>query len=94
MELKINIYDNCTSDKPTKTYTIRRILFKTAKELVSLTANKKELDDEQMMLKILQTLIPEFKEEEMQGVDTLEVRQFVKSVGEEINKIVLDAAKN
>ena len=36
MEAKLNIYADCTSEKPTKTYVCRRLLLKVSKKVASL----------------------------------------------------------
>ena len=72
MNININVYKDCTSDEPTKTYTIKRILFKTAKELTAIQAQSKTATDEEqteITLKMLQTVIPEFTAEDLDGVD-------------------------
>lgn len=96
MEIKINVYSDCTSDKPTKTYTIRRILFKTAKQLTEIQEEsaKEGADDEALTLKMLKCIIPDFKDEDLEGIDPIELGEFMKSVGSAINGIVKEAEKN
>jgi len=95
MNIKLNVYGDCTSEKPTKSYTVRRILFKTAKELSALQAdNKKEADQEKITLAMLQTVIPEFSEEDLQGVDPFELGAFFREIGGEINSVIKTAEKN
>lgn len=97
MNIKINVYADCTSDEPTKTYTIKRILFKTAKELTAIQSQSKTAKDEEqteITLKMLQTVIPEFTAEDLDGVDPFELGEFFRSVGAEINAVVAKAEKN
>lgn len=97
MNIKINVYNDCTSDEPTKTYTIKRILFKTAKELTAIQSKSKTAKDEEqteITLKMLQTVIPEFTAEDLDGVDPFELGEFFRSVGAEINAVVAKAEKN
>lgn len=97
MDIKINVYSDCTSDKPTKTYSIKRILFKTAKELTAIQAKSKTATDEEQTeytLKMLQTVIPEFTAEDLDGVDPFELGAFFRSIGAEINSVVANAEKN
>jgi len=95
MNIKINVYGDCTSEEPTKSYTVRRLLFKTAKELGALQEESKDAkDQEAVTLKMLQTVIPEFSEEDLQGVDPFELGAFFREIGKEINAVVTNAEKN
>lgn len=96
MEIKINIYGDCTSVKPTKTYVIRRILFKTAKELSAIQEESKNAQGQEveMTIKMLKAVIPDFKDEDIDGIDPTELGEFFKKVGSEISGIVKDAEKN
>jgi hypothetical protein len=97
MNIKINVYGDCTSEEPTKSYTVRRLLFKTAKELGTLqeeTKNASEKEQEKITLKMLQAVIPEFTEEDLQGVDPFELVAFFRTIGAEINGVVAKAEKN
>lgn len=97
MNIKINVYGDCTSEQPTKSYTVRRILFKTAKDLSALQAENKnatEADQEKITLAMLQTVIPEFTEKDLQGVDPFELGAFFREIGAEINSVIHKAEKN
>ena len=95
MEIKINVYADCTSDKPSKTYTIRRILFKTAKELASIQEDAKQEGKEiETTLKMLKIVIPDFKDEDLDGIDPTELGEFFRKVGATIAGIVNEAQKN
>lgn len=97
MEIKINVYSDCSSETPSKTFVIRRILFKTAKELGSIQEEAKkasEGDQEAFTLKMLQCVIPEFKEEDLNGVDPIELGAFFRELGGEVAKVVDEARKN
>lgn len=96
MELKLNIYNDCTSEKPSKTYVIRRILLKTAKELDSINQEAKEEkgDDWDHILKLLKCVIPDFQDEDIDGVDPAEFGNFMKQIGGEIHNIMDNAQKN
>ncbi len=95
--VKINIYGDCTSEEPTKTYTVRRLLFKTAKELGALQEESAEAKDEDQIaltLKMLQCVIPEFDENDLDGVDPVELGGFFREISAEIGGVVQNAAKN
>ena len=97
MNIQINVYGDCTTEEPTKTFTIRRILFKTAKALSTLqeeSKTAKDADQEALTLKMLQTVIPDFTEEDLQGVDPFELGAFFRAIGGEINSVVKNAEKN
>ncbi len=97
MEIKINIYGDCTAEKPTKTYTVRRILFKTAKELTALMDDVKNAPDEEqtaITLKMLKTVVPEFTDEDLDGVDPVELGEVFRKLGAAINGVVANAQKN
>lgn len=95
MEIKINIYADCTSNQPTKTYTIRRILFKTAKELATIQDEAKQEGKEvETTLKMLKIVIPDFQDEDLDGIDPTELGEFFRKVGGEIAGIVGEAQKN
>lgn len=97
MELKINIYGDCASEEPTKTYVAHRILFKTAKELGALQAESKDAPDEEQIdytAKMLRCIFPDFKDEDIDGIDLVEIGEFFRGVGAEINKVVAKAQKN
>lgn len=96
MELKLNIYNDCTSEEPSKTYVIRRILLKTAKELDAINQEAKENkgDEWDNVLKMLKCIIPDFQDEDIDGVDPTEFGNFMKQVGQEIHSIMENAQKN
>lgn len=96
-ELKINVYGDCTSEKPIKSYTVRRLLFKTAKDLGALREKSEgESDDEQIeiTLAMLKCVIPDFCDEDFDGIDPVELGAFFRVLGAEISGIVQNAAKN
>lgn len=95
MELKINIYGDCTSEKPSKTYVVRRILFKTAKELTAIQEQSKEEGKEvELTLKMLQCVIPDFQAEDLDGIDPTELGSFFRQIGAEIQGVIANAQKN
>lgn len=95
MELKINIYGDCTSEKPSKTYVIRRILFKTAKELTAIQEESKEEGKEvELTFKMLKCVIPDFQREDLDGIDPTELGSFFRQIGAEIQGVIANAQKN
>lgn len=96
-EIKLNVYADCTSEEPTKSYTVRRILFKTAKELGTLQKESENATDDQQIeitLKMLKCVAPDFKDEDLDGIDPVELGAFFRDLGAEVHEIVKNAAKN
>lgn len=97
MEYKLNVYADCMSEEPTKVYVCRRLLFKTANELGVLQEESKKAKNEEqtaIMLKMIKCVFPNFADEDLNGIDPLELGVFFKSLGKEINEIVRNAKKN
>lgn len=96
-EYKLNVYADCQSEEPSKVYTCRRILFKTATDLGALQEQSKNAENEkqqEIMLKMIKCVFPNFEDEDLQGVDPIELGNFFKSLGSEINQVVSQAEKN
>ena len=97
MEAKLNIYADCTSEKPTKTYVCRRLLLKVSKKVASLVEgmnNKTEAEQEVITIDVIKTIFPEFKDEEFEGIDPIEWLDFIKEISKETNDILTVAQKN
>lgn len=97
MEAKLNIYADCTSEKPTKTYVCRRLLLKVSKKVASLVEGmngKSEADQEEITIDVIKTIFPEFKDEEFECIDPVEWLDFIKEISKETNDILTVAQKN
>ena len=97
MEARLNIYADCTSEKPTKTYVCRRLLLKVSKKVASLVEgmnDKSEVEQEAITLDVIKTIFPEFKDEEFDGIDPIEWLDFIKEISKETNDILTVAQKN
>ena len=97
MEAKLNIYADCTSEKPTKTYVCRRLLLKVSKKVASLVEGmngKSESEQEAITVDVIKTIFPEFKDEEFEGIDPVEWLDFIKEISKETNDILTVAQKN
>lgn len=97
MELKINIYGDCTSDEPIKTYVVKRILFKTATEISALSKESAAKGDNEQMdlvLKMLKTIFPDFEDDDINGIDPLEFGAFMRKFSSAMNGVVANAEKN
>lgn len=97
MEYKLNVYADCTSEEPTKVYVCRRLLFKTATELSAFQeeSQKAELKDQtEIMVKMLKCVFPNFVDEDLNGIDPLELGRFFKAISGGINGVLQRAEKN
>lgn len=97
MEAKLNIYADCTSEKPTKTYVCRRLLLKVSKKVASLVEgmnDKPESEQEAITIDVIKTIFPDFKDEEFEGIDPIEWLDFIKEISKETNEILTVAQKN
>lgn len=96
MNIVLNIYGDCESEKPTKTYTIKRILFKTAKEISAIAEESKNKDENELsqVVKYLKAIFPNFKDEDIDGIDPIEFSAFMREVTKAISSTVAGAQKN
>lgn len=96
MNAVLNIYKDCTSEEPTKTYTCRRLLLGVSKKVQSLSDNmegKSEAEQEAITLDILKTIFPNFENDDFNYIDPTEYMEFVSAIANETNEIVNNAAK-
>ena len=96
-EIRINVYGDCTSEAPTKTYTVRRLLFKTAKELGALQAEAQAASDDDQMayaLKMIKVIVPDFEDADFDGIDPVELGEVFRTLGAEIGGVMKNAEKN
>lgn len=96
MNAVLNIYKDCTSEKPTKQYICRRLLLGVSKKVQSLSDNMKgktEAEQERITLDILKTIFPNFEDDDFDYIDPTEYMAFVSTIAAETNEIVENAAK-
>lgn len=97
MNAILNIYKDCTSDEPTKTYTCKRLLLGVSKKVQALSENmknKSEKEQEEITIDILKTIFPNFDAEDFLYIDPVEYFNFIKEISNETNKIMGNAIKN
>lgn len=94
MEIKLNIYKDNSSEEPSKTYVVRRILFKTAKELATISEESKDGDPIESTKKMLKAVFPDFKDEDLDYIDPTEFGQVMKEMTSAIQSVVANAQKN
>ena len=96
MNAILNIYKDCTSEKPTKQYVCRRLLLGVSKKVQALSDNLKGKTEEEqtaITLDILKTIFPHFENEDFDFIDPIEWLKFVEEISAETNEIILNAAK-
>lgn len=96
MNAVLNIYKDCTSEKPTKQYICRRLLLGVSKKVQALSENmqgKGELEQEQITIDILKTIFPHFDNDDFNYIDPTEYMEFVNAISYETNEILTNAVK-
>ena len=96
MRAVLNIYADCTSEKPSKQYVCLRLLLGVAKKVQALSENmqgKTEAEQEQITLDILKTIFPHFDDADFEYIDPQEWLKFVAEITREGNEIIQLAAK-
>lgn len=96
MNAVLNIYKDCTSEEPTKTYTCKRLLLGVSKKVQALSDKmdgKSAEEQEAITIDILKTIFPHFDNEDFEYIDPTEWLQFVEAIGKETSEIVNYAAK-
>jgi len=96
MQATLNIYADCTSEQPTKTYVCRRLLYGVSKKIQALSENmqgKTEAEQEAINIDILKTIFPHFETEDFNYIDANEWLKFVNEIARETTEIVEVAAK-
>lgn len=98
MIAELNIYKNCSDEKPMKTYTIRRMpSYITAKMTDILTKLEKNLTNEEAMKEfdtLFKMLFPEITDEELQLADFGDKMKVIYAIAENYNNIGSRALKN
>lgn len=96
MNAVLNIYKDCTSEEPTKTYTCKRLLLGVSKKVQALSDKmngKSEEEQEAITVDILKTIFPHFEDADFEYIDPTEWLQFVEAISKETNEIVSNTAK-
>lgn len=96
MNAVLNIYKDCTSEKPEKQYICKRLLFGASQKVQALSNNmqgKTEEEQLEITLDILKTIFPDFDDNDFNYIDPLDWLKFVNEIGEETNKTLNYAVK-
>lgn len=97
MNAILNIYEDCTSEKPTKQYVCKRLLLGVSKKVQALSENmdgKTEKEQEELTIDILKAIFPNFDTKDFNYIDPVEYFNFIKEISNETNKIMGNAIKN
>lgn len=97
MNAILNIYKDCTSEEPSKTYVCKRLLLGVSKKVQALSENMAEKDakeQEEITIDILKTIFPNFDADDFNYIDPVEYFSFIKEISSETNKIMGNAIKN
>lgn len=97
MKAILNVYKDCTSEEPIKTYVCNRLTLGVSKKVQSLSDNLKEKDaseQQDIIIDVLKAIFPNFEEEDFNGIDPVEYAEFIKTIGMETNRIQGLALKN
>lgn len=97
MNAVLNIYKDCTSEKPSKVYVCKRLLLGVSKKVQALSENmdgKSEKEQEEITIDILKTIFPNFDTEDFNFIDPVEYFNFIKEISSETNKLMSNAIKN
>lgn len=98
MNAKLNIYEDCSSDKPIHTYECKRLLFGVSKKALSIYNKMQKTDDgnEQIeaIIDLLQTIFPDFERDDIDKVDAKELIAFVNEIVNSTNEELHKSQKN
>lgn len=96
MNAVLNIYKDCSTDQPTKSYVCRRLLLGVSKKVQAMSDNmqgKTEAEQEKITLDILKTIFPHFENDDFNYIDPIEWLKFVEEISKETNEILHNAVK-
>ena len=94
---QINIYKNCTAEKPEKTYTCRRVLVGIAHKFAGLVNDmegKTYAEQIDKIGEIVKIVFPEITDEEIAGINSAELKAFFKDVMEMAQGKLQESQKN
>lgn len=84
MEAELKLYKDCTSEEPTKVFVCRRLIYKVAKTLQELTEKVAKSNDEdeqeRLTVKILQTIFPDFADDDLNYIEPNEYTRFIQQI--------------
>lgn len=100
MRAVLNIYADCTSEKPSKQYVCLRLLTGVNKKIQDNAAallkpeNQSEEKQTELMINIIKAIFPTFQDEEIDYIDPAEWADFVNTINGESARVDKQALKN
>lgn len=98
MNAELKLYKDCTSEEPTKVFVCKRLIYKVAKNIEVLSAKvakaKDEAEQEMLTVKILQTIFPNFEDDDINYIDPSEYQRFIQQIAIGTQEILETAQKN
>ena len=98
MLVELKIYADNSSETPSKAFSLRRINLKTQMAMAELESQDlTALPPEEQIrtnLKFIQTLFPDFTEDDFELLDLEDWKKFCLELGEEIRKLQTNVVKN
>lgn len=94
---QLNIYKDCSSDKPSKTYECRRLLFgitQQAIELVEKMQGKSQVEQFKIIGEFVKLIFPDITDEDITCMDIAEMKNFVHEVFATAKNGLQNAQKN
>ncbi len=83
MIAKLGIYEDCTKAEPTKVYECHRLLYGVSKKALALAqeAERKTAEEQEgVMVEMLQAIFPEFRAEELDKIDPVELGALIDAL--------------
>lgn len=98
MLVELKIYADNSSEEPLKVFTLRRLNLKTQMAMAELEnqdlTKLPPMEQIKANLNFIQTLFPNFTEEDFELLDIQDWQKFCAQLGEEIKKVQTNAVKN
>lgn len=94
---QLNIYEDCTAETPAKTYTCRRVLSGAIKKITKFVEEmdgKTNAEQLAMLGDFARLIFPQITEEELAGIDILELQDFFKDILKMAHSKIEQAQKN
>lgn len=97
MNAELRLYKDCQSEEPTKVFVCRRLIFKVAKTIEELSAKvqkSKDADEqERLTVKILQSIFPDFGDDDLNYIDPNEYARFIQQIQGGVAEVLETAQK-
>lgn len=97
MNAILNVYKDCSTEKPSKQYVCKRLLFGVSKKVQAVSeniANKTQEEQLEATIEVLKAIFPNFEAEDINYIDPIEYAAFIAEISSEANKVFGEAQKN